>query len=53
MHAGIGWAEHAGGAVLPNPGVDHPLRKRVEAPSLRNAVSFGQVAFDAPVGKNA
>jgi hypothetical protein len=52
-HARICRTEHARRTVLPNPGVDHPLRKCIETASLYGAVSLSKVRFDTAVGKDA
>lgn len=53
VHGGIGRTEDASGTVLPDPGMEHPLRKSVESPTLRDTVCLVQVAFDAAVGEDA
>ena len=52
LHIRIGWTEDACGAVLPDPGVNHPLRfgRKVAATCLTLAVI--QITLDAAIGED-
>src|SRR5262245_47152944 len=53
LHSRIGRAENTRRAVLPDPGMDHPLRETREAATLFLTLVLSQIALHAPVWEDA